>query len=163
MIAPIPQPSLVLYNADARYDASTSSWNLSKRNKSNAYIELFSCCRTFGKSESLSKSGGFDWLKVRITFERFDFNEDRGLDKEELGCLLISRNPNDKAREELGSYVDKVFRWYAKYIDGDKGLTCDELLRTYDHGINSLDIDFETLGLELRSLIETQNASRKRD
>nr|GEX70370.1 uncharacterized TPR repeat-containing protein At1g05150-like [Tanacetum cinerariifolium] len=101
--------------------------------------------------------------KVRIMFERFDFNEDGGLDKEELGRLILSRNPHYKALEDVRSYVDKVFRWYAKYIDGDKGLTCDGLLRTYDHGIYSLDVDFEMLGLELGSSMETQNASRKRD
>lgn len=96
-------------------------------------------------------------------FERFDLNGDGGLDKWELGILLLKRNPRNEAPEKVPSYVDKMFRWYAKYIDGDKGLTCDGLLRTYDHGIDSLDVDFETLGLELRTSTETEDASRKRD
>ncbi|GKA29619.1 serine-threonine/tyrosine-protein kinase catalytic domain-containing protein [Tanacetum coccineum] len=98
--------------------------------------------------------------KVRMMFERHDMNKDGGLDKWELSMLLSS---TQQAREEVGSYVDKVFRLYAKYIDGDKGLTCDGLFRTYDHGINSLDVDFERLGLQLRTSTETQDASRKKD
>ncbi|GKA79559.1 ty3-gypsy retrotransposon protein, partial [Tanacetum coccineum] len=101
--------------------------------------------------------------KVRIMFEQFDLNGDGGLDKRELGILLGKKTPHIEALEEVRSYVDKVFRWYAKYIDGDKGLTCDGLLRTYDHGIDSLDVDFETLVLELRTSTETENASRKKD
>ncbi|GKC14107.1 serine-threonine/tyrosine-protein kinase catalytic domain-containing protein, partial [Tanacetum coccineum] len=101
--------------------------------------------------------------KVRIMFERFDTNRDGGLDKWELGILLFKKNPQNEALEEVHSDVDKVFRWYAKYIDGDRGLTCDGLLRTYDHGIDSLDVDFETLGLELRTSTESEDASRKKD
>ncbi|GKE21370.1 uncharacterized TPR repeat-containing protein-like protein [Tanacetum coccineum] len=50
-------------------------------------------------------------------FQRFDINEEGGLDKEELGRLLLSKNdPRVKAREELGSYVDKVsVESYGKY------------------------------------------------
>ncbi|GJW00790.1 hypothetical protein Tco_1556041 [Tanacetum coccineum] len=57
MIAPILKPSLVLHNADARYDSSTSSWNLSKRNESNEYIELSSC---YGNNDKESSTAGTD-------------------------------------------------------------------------------------------------------
>ncbi|PWA57209.1 serine-threonine/tyrosine-protein kinase catalytic domain-containing protein [Artemisia annua] len=101
--------------------------------------------------------------KVKTIFHQYDLNRDGGLNTYELVIFFGFKHPDIvDYPEELIGYVVKVSRWYAEYIDGEKGLTCDGLLRTYDHGIDSLDADFERLGIDT-TLTEKEATSRARD
>ncbi|KAJ9567302.1 hypothetical protein OSB04_003268 [Centaurea solstitialis] len=89
--------------------------------------------------------------KVRRIFHQFDFNRDGGLNREEMSALVVAVNPRVKfSDEQISAILDEVFRTYSDFIDGDKGLTYDGLLRTYDDGAGDVDRDFEALGLELK-------------
>ena len=71
--------------------------------------------------------------KVKRIFQQFDLNRDEGLDRVEMAALVVVVNPR------------------VKFIDGEKGLTFDGLLRTYDEGAGDVDRDFDALGLELKA------------
>ncbi|XP_072075086.1 uncharacterized TPR repeat-containing protein At1g05150 isoform X2 [Arachis hypogaea] len=88
--------------------------------------------------------------KVRRIFQQFDANSDGGLNREEMASLVVAVNPRVKfSDEQINAILDEVFRTYGDFIDGDKGLTYEGLLRTYDDGAGDVDRDFDALGLEL--------------
>eukprot|EP00249_Psilotum_nudum_P019786 c27413_g2_i1 orf=743-3268(+) len=91
-------------------------------------------------------------LKVSKIFQQFDSNQDGGLDRDEMAALVIAVNPRVKfSDEQIDAILDEVFRSYTEFIDGDKGLSFEGLLRTYDDGAGDVDRDFDALGLELDS------------
>ncbi|GAB4852028.1 hypothetical protein Ancab_016221 [Ancistrocladus abbreviatus] len=88
--------------------------------------------------------------KVKRIFLQFDANKDGGLNRAEMAALVVAVNPRVKfSDEQINAILDEVFRTYGEFIDGDKGLTFDGLLRTYDDGAGDVDRDFEALGLDL--------------
>lgn len=88
--------------------------------------------------------------KVKRIFQQFDANRDGGLNREEMAALMVAVNPRVKfSDEQINAILDEVFRTYGKFIDGEKGLTYDGLLRTYDDGAGDVDRDFDRLRLEL--------------
>ncbi|KAL6209205.1 hypothetical protein ACLB2K_020148 [Fragaria x ananassa] len=97
--------------------------------------------------------------KVKHIFYQFDVNHDGGLNREEMAALVVAVNPRVKfSDEQINAILDEVFRTYIDFIDGEKGLTYEGLLRTYDDGAGDVDRDFDALGLEL-SLDEVKGAS----
>ncbi|KAK2996430.1 hypothetical protein RJ639_025641 [Escallonia herrerae] len=89
--------------------------------------------------------------KVKRIFQQFDGNQDGGLNREEMAALVVAVNPRVKfSDEQINAILDEVFRTYGDFIDGEKGLTYDGLLRTYDDGAGDVDRDFDALGLEFR-------------
>lgn len=89
--------------------------------------------------------------KVKRIFQQFDANRDGGLNREEMAALVVAVNPRVKfSDEQINAILDEVFRTYGEFIDGEKGLTYDGLLRTYDDGAGDVDRDFDALGLELK-------------
>ncbi|XP_016453531.1 putative TPR repeat-containing protein At1g05150 isoform X2 [Nicotiana tabacum] len=89
-------------------------------------------------------------VKVKRIFQNFDANGDGGLNREEMAALVVAVNPRVKfSDEQISAILDEVFRTYGEFIDGEKGLTYDGLLRTYDDGAGDVDRDFEALGLDL--------------
>ncbi|KAJ4842405.1 hypothetical protein Tsubulata_039841 [Turnera subulata] len=95
--------------------------------------------------------------KVKRIFQQFDVNRDGGLNREEMAALVVAVNPRVKfSDEQINAILDEVFRTYGEFIDGEKGLTYDGLLRTYDDGAGDVDRDFDALELELNS--EDNNA-----
>ncbi|CAL1355722.1 unnamed protein product [Linum trigynum] len=90
--------------------------------------------------------------KVKRIFQQFDLNSDGGLNREEMAALVVAVNPRVKfSEEQINAILDEVFRTYGEFIDGDKGLTYEGLLRTYDDGAGDVDRDFDALELELNS------------
>ncbi|KAJ4964695.1 hypothetical protein NE237_016544 [Protea cynaroides] len=88
--------------------------------------------------------------KVRRIFQQFDVNKDGGLNREEMAALVVAVNPRVKfSDEQISAILDEVFRTYGEFIDGEKGLTYEGLLRTYNDGAGDVDRDFDALGLEL--------------
>ncbi|KDP38589.1 hypothetical protein JCGZ_04514 [Jatropha curcas] len=88
--------------------------------------------------------------KVKRIFQKFDSNRDGGLNREEMAALVVAVNPRVKfSDEQINAILDEVFRTYGEFIDGEKGLTYDGLLRTYDDGAGDVDRDFDALELEL--------------
>lgn len=89
--------------------------------------------------------------KVKRIFQQFDTNRDGGLNREEMASLVVAVNPRVKfSDEQINAILDEVFRTYGEFIDGEKGLTYDGLLRTYDDGAGDVDRDFDALGLEFK-------------
>ncbi|XP_051150902.1 uncharacterized TPR repeat-containing protein At1g05150-like [Andrographis paniculata] len=89
--------------------------------------------------------------KVRKIFQQFDTNRDGGLNREEMAALVVAVNPRVKfSEEQISAILDEIFRTYGEFIDGEKGLTFDGLLRTYDDGAGDVDRDFDALGLDLK-------------
>ncbi|TMX01446.1 hypothetical protein EJD97_024486 [Solanum chilense] len=89
--------------------------------------------------------------KVKRIFQQFDGNHDGGLNREEMAALVVAVNPRVKfSEEQINAILDEVFRTYSEFIDGEKGLTYEGLLRTYDDGAGDVDRDFDALGLELK-------------
>lgn len=98
--------------------------------------------------------------KVKRIFQQFDVNRDGGLNRDEMAALVVAVNPRVKfSDEQISAILDEVFRTYSEFIDGDKGLTFDGLLRTYDDGAGDVDRDFDALGLELLNLEESKLGS----
>ncbi|XP_068640603.1 uncharacterized TPR repeat-containing protein At1g05150-like [Aristolochia californica] len=90
--------------------------------------------------------------KVKKIFQQFDSNRDGGLNRQEMAALVVAVNPGVKfSDEQINAILDEVFRTYGEFIDGEKGLTYDGLLRTYDDGAGDVDRDFDALGLDLDS------------
>ncbi|ESQ51831.1 hypothetical protein EUTSA_v10017699mg [Eutrema salsugineum] len=90
--------------------------------------------------------------KVKRIFQQFDGNRDGGLNRQEMSALVVAVNPRVKfSDEQISAILDEVFRTYAEFIDGDRGLTYDGLLRTYDDGAGDVDRDFDALGLEFNA------------
>ncbi|XP_043712649.1 uncharacterized TPR repeat-containing protein At1g05150-like [Telopea speciosissima] len=90
--------------------------------------------------------------KVKRIFQQFDANNDGGLNREEMAALVVAVNPRVKfSDEQINAILDEVFRTYAEFIDGVKGLTYEGLVRTYDDGAGDVDRDFDALGLEFNS------------
>jgi tetratricopeptide (TPR) repeat protein len=88
--------------------------------------------------------------KVKRIFQQFDLNRDGGLNREEMSTLVVAVNPRVKfSDEQINAILDEVFRTYGEFIDGEKGLTYEGLLRTYDDGAGDVDRDFDALDLEL--------------
>lgn len=99
--------------------------------------------------------------KVKKIFEQFDANRDGGLNREEMAALVVAVNPRVKfSDEQINAILDEVFRTYGEFIDGEKGLNFDGLLRTYDDGAGDVDRDFDALGLELKPLEEKNGISQ---
>ncbi|KMT20638.1 hypothetical protein BVRB_1g006160 [Beta vulgaris subsp. vulgaris] len=87
--------------------------------------------------------------KVKRIFNQFDLNKDGGLNRAEMAALVVAVNPRVKfSDEQINAILDEVFRTYGEFIDGEKGLTLDGLLRTYDDGAGDVDRDFEALNLD---------------
>lgn len=87
---------------------------------------------------------------MKRIFSQFDANKDGGLNRSEMAALVVAVNPRVKfSDEQINAILDEVFRTYGEFIDNDKGLTFDGLLRTYDDGAGDVDRDFEALGLDL--------------
>ncbi|XP_010475186.1 PREDICTED: uncharacterized TPR repeat-containing protein At1g05150-like [Camelina sativa] len=98
--------------------------------------------------------------KAKRIFQQFDGNRDGGLNREEMAALVVAVNPRVKfSDEQINAILDEVFRTYAEFIDPNKGLTYDGLLRTYDDGAGDVDRDFDALGLELIAADETIKGS----
>eukprot|EP00268_Persea_americana_P035335 TRINITY_DN3487_c0_g2_i1.p1 TRINITY_DN3487_c0_g2~~TRINITY_DN3487_c0_g2_i1.p1 ORF type:complete len:802 (+),score=167.00 TRINITY_DN3487_c0_g2_i1:432-2837(+) len=98
----------------------------------------------------MASSRGRRAEKVKRIFQQFDANADGGLDREEMSALVVSVNPRVKfSDEQINAILDEVFRTYSDFIDADRGLTFDGLLRTYDDGAGDVDRDFDALGLHL--------------
>ncbi|KAK8623308.1 hypothetical protein V6N13_118195 [Hibiscus sabdariffa] len=90
--------------------------------------------------------------KVKRIFQQFDNNRDGGLNRDEMAALVVAVNPRVKfSDEQINAILDEVFRTYGEFIDGERGLTYDGLLRTYDDGAGDVDRDFDALGLELNT------------
>lgn len=88
--------------------------------------------------------------KVKRIFQQFDANRDGGLNRDEMAALVVAVNPRVKfSDEQINAILDEVFRTYGEFIDGEKGLTYEGLLRTYDDGAGDVDRDFDALELEL--------------
>ncbi|KAF8405323.1 hypothetical protein HHK36_010227 [Tetracentron sinense] len=88
--------------------------------------------------------------KVKRIFQHFDMNRDGGLNRDEMASLVVAVNPRVKfSDEQINAILDEVFRTYGEFIDGEKGLTHEGLLRTYDDGAGDVDRDFDALALEL--------------
>nr|AGC51780.1 cold regulated protein 15b [Manihot esculenta] len=88
--------------------------------------------------------------KVKRIFQKFDSNRDGGLNREEMAALVVAVNPRVRfSDEQINAILDEVFRTYGEFIDGEKGLTYEGLLRTYDDGAGDVDRDFDALELEL--------------
>ncbi|KAK1409767.1 hypothetical protein QVD17_36296 [Tagetes erecta] len=102
----------------------------------NESHEVGSSSRSYSKLEIRDK--------VKRVFQRFDRNKDGGLNKEELEALILATNSHLKysSQEQINRELDKVFHLYDKFIDGEKGLTYDGLLRIYDED-GDIDRDFE--------------------
>ncbi|KAK4487358.1 hypothetical protein RD792_006018 [Penstemon davidsonii] len=99
--------------------------------------------------------------KVKIIFHQFDVNRDGGLNREEMAALVVAVNPRVKfSDEQITAILDEVFRTYGEFIDGEKGLSFDGLLRTYDDGAGDVDRDFDALGLELKPLEDKNGISQ---
>ncbi|XAR64165.1 hypothetical protein NMG60_11024407 [Bertholletia excelsa] len=89
--------------------------------------------------------------KVKRIFQQFDVNGDGGLNREEMEALVVAVNPRVRfSQEQINAILDEVFKTYGEFINGEKGLTFDGLLRTYDDGAGDVDRDFDALGLELK-------------
>ncbi|KAI8573557.1 hypothetical protein RHMOL_Rhmol01G0286700 [Rhododendron molle] len=89
--------------------------------------------------------------KVKRIHQQFDSNKDGGLNHDEMAALVLAVNPRVKfSNEQINAILDEVFETYGELIDGEKGLTYDGLLRTYDDGAGDVDRDFDALGLELK-------------
>ncbi|XP_071696123.1 uncharacterized TPR repeat-containing protein At2g32450-like [Rutidosis leptorrhynchoides] len=102
--------------------------------------------------------------KVRRIFQQFDLNKDGCLNRDEMSSLVVAVNPRVKfSHEQITAILDEVFRTYGEFIDSDKGLSFDGLLRTYDDGAGDVDRDFEALGLDLKSEINNNNNDNKND
>lgn len=90
--------------------------------------------------------------KVKRIFQQFDTNRDGGLNRQEMSGLVVAVNPRVKfSDEQINAILDEVFRTYGEFIDGEKGLTYDGLLRTYDDGAGDVDRDFDALGLDFKA------------
>ncbi|XP_010263891.1 PREDICTED: uncharacterized TPR repeat-containing protein At1g05150-like [Nelumbo nucifera] len=88
--------------------------------------------------------------KVKRIFQQVDVNKDGGLNREEMASLVVAVNPRVKfSDEQINAILDEVFRTYGEFIDGEKGLSYEGLLRTYDDGAGDVDRDFDALGLDL--------------
>lgn len=103
--------------------------------------------------------------KVKRIFQKFDANHDGGLNRDEMAALVVAVNPRVKfSDEQINAILDEVFRTYGDFIQGDKGLTFEGLLRTYDDGAGDVDRDFDALELELnqddnKGILVTSEAS----
>ncbi|KAL0697322.1 hypothetical protein Bca4012_053444 [Brassica carinata] len=98
--------------------------------------------------------------KVKRIFHQFDENRDGGLDREEMASLVVAVNPRVKfSDEQINAILDEVFRTYAEFIDPNKGLTYDGLLRTYDDGAGDVDRDFDALGLAEEEVTKAASSS----
>ncbi len=90
--------------------------------------------------------------KVRGIFNEFDSNRDGCLNRDEMAALVIAVNPRVKfSKDQIEAILDEVFRTYGEFIEGQKGLSFEGLLRTYDDGAGDVDRDFDALGLHLAS------------
>ncbi|KAK9758340.1 hypothetical protein RND81_01G223900 [Saponaria officinalis] len=90
--------------------------------------------------------------KVRRIFEQFDLNKDGGLNRAEMASLAVAVNPRVKfSEEQINAILDEVVRMYNEFIDENKGLTYEGLMRSYDDGAGDVDRDFEVLNLDLNS------------
>lgn len=99
--------------------------------------------------------------KVKRIFQQFDANRDGGLNREEMAALVVAVNPRVKfSEEQINAILDEIFRTYGEYIDNEKGLSYDGLLRTYDDGAGDVDRDFDALGLELKPLEDKNGISQ---
>ncbi|CAI9284114.1 unnamed protein product [Lactuca saligna] len=102
--------------------------------------------------------------KVKRIFQQFDLNRDGGLNREEMSALVVAVNPRVRfSDEQISAILDEVFRTYSDFIDTDKGLTYDGLLRTYDDGAGDVDRDFEALALELKSDDDNDNSNNNNE
>ncbi|CAH1428206.1 unnamed protein product [Lactuca virosa] len=102
--------------------------------------------------------------KVKRIFQQFDLNRDGGLNREEMSALVVAVNPRVRfSDEQISAILDEVFRTYSDFIDTDKGLTYDGLLRTYDDGAGDVDRDFEALALELKSNDDNDNSNNNNE
>ncbi|XP_071924090.1 uncharacterized TPR repeat-containing protein At2g32450-like [Coffea arabica] len=90
--------------------------------------------------------------KVKRIFHRFDANADGGLNRDEMAALVVATNPMVKfSTDQIDAMANEVFRTYPQFIRGEKGLTLEGLLCTYDDGAGDMDRDFDTLGLDLNT------------
>ncbi|GJT72535.1 uncharacterized TPR repeat-containing protein-like protein [Tanacetum coccineum] len=100
---------------------------------------------------TLTSSKGWRLKKIRTIFERFDINKDAGLNKEEAGSLMRATNPVIKfSKEHISKSFDMLLQVYGIFFDGEKGITFDRLVRSYDDGFSDLDREFAALRLDLK-------------
>ncbi|PWA52196.1 serine-threonine/tyrosine-protein kinase catalytic domain-containing protein [Artemisia annua] len=73
------------------------------------------------------------------------------LNREELTALLRAKTPKKMySKEETRDLIDRIFHLYNEFIDGNKGLTCDGMLRSYDDGNGDLDSEYSALAVHYR-------------
>ncbi|KAK9061408.1 hypothetical protein SSX86_018589 [Deinandra increscens subsp. villosa] len=95
--------------------------------------------------------------KVRRIFHQYDLNADGGLNRNELASLIVATNPNvGYGEHEIRTALDDFLDLYANYNDGEKGLTFDGLLRSFDQGDLDLDLAFHALRFELNPKLHDQ-------
>ena len=100
---------------------------------------------------------------MRRIFQRFDINEDGGLNKEELTELFDTFSGYKIAdREAVSSQIDYMLSKLREFTNGEKGLTCYGLLQNYEYGADTLDGDFKKLRLDSKPLDDREDALRKR-
>ncbi|CDP01041.1 unnamed protein product [Coffea canephora] len=90
--------------------------------------------------------------KVKRIFQVFDLNKDGCLNRDEMAALVVAVNPRVKfSNDQLDAINNELFLTYAPFIHGEKGLTIEGLLCTYDDGAGDIDRDFDALGLDLNT------------
>nr|DAD40418.1 TPA_asm: hypothetical protein HUJ06_014741 [Nelumbo nucifera] len=90
--------------------------------------------------------------KVKRIFQQFDMNKDGCLSRQEMSFLVVAVNPRVKfSDDQINAILDEVFKTYGDFINGEKGLSYEGLLRTYDDGAGDVDRDFDALGLDLNN------------
>lgn len=72
-------------------------------------------------------------MEGQANFPTSDGNYNGGLKREAMAALMVALNPRVKfSDEQINAILDEVFKTNGNCIDGEKGLTCERLLRTYD-------------------------------
>lgn len=66
--------------------------------------------------------------RVSEIFHQFDANEDAGAQQEGNGSAGVSRESSGQV--QISAILDEVFRKYGEYIEGNKGLSLNGILRT---------------------------------
>nr|GEV35839.1 hypothetical protein [Tanacetum cinerariifolium] len=87
--------------------------------------------------------------KSRRIFQHLDLDRDNGLNREELSALFAAITREKKFNDEhISVYLEGIFNIYKEFVEEEKGLTFDGMLRMYDDGFNDLEFDYKVLRLD---------------